>query len=104
MDSILTQLRSFLPDAQPIAEIAANASKIPLHPYYPLELELVGYLPNKWDTLTILAMFSAGCAGIFAVTYLITTRIRPQMSNADLSTIMWFVLCTQFSSRTRQPQ
>jgi len=93
MDSILTQIRSFLPDSQPIADMAVNASKIPLHPYYPLDVELVGYMANKWDTLTLVSMFAAGCAGIFAVTYLITTRIRPHMSNADLSTIMWFVLC-----------
>ena len=38
-------------------------------------------------------MFSTGCAVIFTTTYFIVTRLRPNVSTVDLSTVMWFVLC-----------
>jgi cholestenol delta-isomerase len=94
---------SYLPVSAPVADMAANASKIvPLHPYYPIEVELVGYMANKWDALTLVSIFAAGCVAIFTVTYVITTRIRPNMSKAELSTIMWFVLCTILSLKTQK--
>ncbi|OCK76156.1 EBDP4, emopamil-binding protein [Lepidopterella palustris CBS 459.81] len=73
--------------------MATNASILPAHPYYPVEVEIAGYLANHWDTMTLVSMFSAGCAAIFAVTYVIVRRIRSNISNSDMSTIMWFVLC-----------
>jgi cholestenol delta-isomerase len=63
------------------------------HPYYPIEKEIVGYLANKWGTLELVLMFSAGCVAIFSVTYTIVKRLRPNASTGDLATIMWFVLC-----------
>lgn len=74
---------------------AGNFSLLPgqVHPYYPIEAQIAGYLANKWNTLELLLMFSAGCAAIFSVTYAIVKRVRPNLSNGDLATIMWFVLC-----------
>jgi cholestenol Delta-isomerase len=67
--------------------------KIPIHPYYPLEAEIVGYLANEWDTLELCGMFAGGCTVIFAITYLVVKRLRPSVSVGDLATVMWFVLC-----------
>ncbi|KAL1970369.1 hypothetical protein VTN77DRAFT_5529 [Rasamsonia byssochlamydoides] len=73
--------------------MSSNATKLPAHPYYPIDVEIVGYLANEWDTLTLVSMFAAGCAAIFSVTYLVVMKVRPQVSTSDLWTIMWFVLC-----------
>jgi cholestenol delta-isomerase len=64
-----------------------------IHPYYPVNAQVVGYLANKWNTLELVSMFAAGCAAIFSVTFVLVKRIRPTLSNGDLATIMWFVLC-----------
>jgi cholestenol delta-isomerase len=66
---------------------------VPVHPYYPLEVEIVGYLANEWNTFELCSMFAAGCAVIFSITYTIVKRLRPSASAGDLATIMWFVLC-----------
>ncbi|KAF2124632.1 Emopamil-binding protein [Dothidotthia symphoricarpi CBS 119687] len=64
-----------------------------LHPYYPVGVEITGYLMNFWNTVELLSMFTAGITVIFSATYVITKRLRPTVSTGDLSTIMWFVLC-----------
>ncbi|ORY13417.1 EBDP4, emopamil-binding protein [Clohesyomyces aquaticus] len=66
---------------------------VPIHPYYPREVEIVGYLANEWNTLELCSMFGAGCAVIFTITYLVVKRLRPHVSTGDLLTVMWFVLC-----------
>ncbi|CAO2652667.1 Nn.00g009500.m01.CDS01 [Neocucurbitaria sp. VM-36] len=73
---------------------ASNSTFSPgSHPYYPMEVEIVGYLANKWGTLELLSMFSAGLAVIFSFTYAMVKRLRPSASTGDLTTIMWFVMC-----------
>ncbi|KAF1844471.1 Emopamil-binding protein [Cucurbitaria berberidis CBS 394.84] len=73
---------------------AGNFSLTPgQHPYYPLEVEIAGYLANKWGTLELLTMFTAGLAVIFSLTYAMVKRLRPNASTGDLATIMWFVMC-----------
>lgn len=71
----------------------ASAMNVPIHPYYPIDLEIVGYLANEWDTLTLVSLFAAGCTAIFLVTYLVVMRVQPKIPSGDLWTIMWFVLC-----------
>lgn len=73
----------------------ASAINVTVHPYYPIDLEIVGYLANEWDTLTLVSIFAAGCTAIFLVTYLLVMRVQPKISSGDLWTIMWFVLCMQ---------
>ena len=70
----------------------------PPHPYYPLEINIAGYLANEWGVLTLLGTFSAGCALIFTFTYLIVTRVRQTLPTSELLTILWFVLsgCIHF--------
>ena len=74
--------------------VANNASKIshPPHPYYPLEVEITGYLANDMSVPAILGIFFAGCGVIFSITYALVKRIHPRISGNDMITIMWFVL------------
>lgn len=74
--------------------VELNATKIPhpSHPYYPLDVEIPGYLANDYSVSELLAIFAAGCAGIFLVTYLVAKKIRPTLRSSDLLQIMWFVL------------
>jgi len=74
---------------------ATNTSRLAsgAHPYYPLEVEIVGYLANQWSTVKLLAIFSAGIAAIFSCTYAMVKRTRPNASRADYAAILWFVLC-----------
>lgn len=74
---------------------AANSSHptMGVHPYYPLEAEIVGYLANQWSTVKLLAVFGSGVAAIFSCTYAMVKRTRPTASRADYAAILWFVLC-----------
>lgn len=67
----------------------------PLHPYYPLGVDVVGYAPNEFSVPTLLSIFAGGCSVIFSATYVIAKGARPSLSNGDLVTIMWFVLCKE---------
>lgn len=71
----------------------ASASKAGLHPYYPIEAEVIGYLANEYDVPTLLGIFATGCTAIFAITYLLVSRIRRDIPTSELLTVMWFVLC-----------
>ena len=62
-------------------------------PYYPLDLQIAGYLANKWHTLELLTIFTSGLLAILGVTYAGSKRIRPRLSGSDLGVIMWFVMC-----------
>lgn len=74
--------------------VAGNFSLPPgQHPYYPLGVEVVGYLDNKWGTLKLLTIFSIGVAAICALSYVMVKRLRPNASTGDHMTVMWFVMC-----------
>ncbi|XHG05808.1 hypothetical protein AWENTII_009021 [Aspergillus wentii] len=62
------------------------------HPYYPPGVAIDGYLPNGWNTLALLSIFSAVCVAIFAVTSLIIGKANHRISNSDRWTVLWFVL------------
>lgn len=94
MASIVDRIRGAL--ASPAVEMAAPIAQqnaTPLHPYYPLGAEVVGYLANEWNTFELCSMFAGGCTVIFAITYAIVKRLRPSVSTSDLITVLWFVLC-----------
>ncbi|PSN74961.1 EBDP4, emopamil-binding protein [Corynespora cassiicola Philippines] len=79
--------------AEPAAMNVTNTPVPPVHPYYPIDVEIVGYLANEWNTLELCSMFAAGCAVIFSITYLMVKKLRPDVSASDLITVLWFVLC-----------
>lgn len=71
---------------------SANAS-VPLHPYYPLGVDVPGYVANSLPTLSLLACFATGCTAILSLTYLLIRRMKLSLSNGEVATTMWFVLC-----------
>lgn len=76
--------------------MSSMATILPAHPYYPPEVEIIGYIANEWDTLTLVSIFAAVCTAIFSVTYVVVNKVRSQIPLSELSTILWFVLCTEF--------
>jgi cholestenol delta-isomerase len=63
-----------------------------VHPFYPLEADIVGYLANEWSVLTLLGVFAAGWVVILGVTQILVTRHNPTLGTADRYAILWFVL------------
>ena len=68
------------------------SSMEPSHPYYPLGVEIVGYVANDHSVPVLLAIFAAGCATIFAVTLAVVRRVQPSLRASDQITVLWFVL------------
>lgn len=77
-------------------DIPINGSKIshPRHPYYPLEVEITGYLANEYSVPLLLGIFFAGCAVLFSTTYVVVKRVHPNIPKTELWAVMWFVLST----------
>lgn len=99
IQSLLSAPPTAAASAVSAAEAAANATMekvlaTPKHPYYPVEAEIVGYLTNEYDRLQLCSLFAAGCAVIFGVTYAVVKRMRPSIRIGDVSTMLWFTLCT----------
>lgn len=63
------------------------------HPYYPLDANVIGYVPNQTPFLQLL--LSAGGASIvlLGVTFAWASCVRPSLQLADRIAILWFVLC-----------
>ncbi|WYZ44859.1 hypothetical protein EsH8_VIII_000175 [Colletotrichum jinshuiense] len=74
------------------AHVVMNAS-IPLHPYYPADVVLPGYVANKLGSLALQASFAAGATAILAPTHQIIRRANPKLSKGEVATALWFVLC-----------
>lgn len=78
-----------------IMEVLRNATQrahVP-HPYYPLEVEIVGYLANERPVPTLLSIFFGGCALIVGSTYAIMKSVRPTMPKSEVLTFMWLFIC-----------
>lgn len=73
------------PAESPVAAVA--------HPYYPLGIQILDYAANEYSVPTLLAYFATGCTGVFALTYVAVSRVRPGLPCSELATILWFVLC-----------
>lgn len=65
----------------------------PLHPFYPLGVEVVNYLANEKDVIQLLAMFASICAVILGITWLGASKISPQLKKTDKLIVLWFTLC-----------
>lgn len=63
------------------------------HPYYPLGVAIPGFSANTMSTPVILAWFCGIGATIILPTLAIASRRRPGISNGELATVAWFVLC-----------
>jgi cholestenol Delta-isomerase len=63
------------------------------HPYYPLDLELEGYLPNEWSPVILVAGLTKIIAILFYLTYWTARRWNPSLAATDIGVVMWFILC-----------
>lgn len=75
------------------AAINSTSNMITDHHFYPLEVEVKNYLPNKWGMELLLAIFSALCLGILTSTRVIINRIHPNLPKTEKAAICWFVIC-----------
>ncbi|KAK1624369.1 emopamil binding protein [Colletotrichum phormii] len=73
------------------AEIVMNAT-IPVHPYFPAEAVLPGYVANTFGAHALRGMFAAGATAILVPTYRIIKRTRPNLPNGEVATALWFTL------------
>ena len=71
-----------------------NNTKIPHppHPFYPIEIEIVGYLANDWSVPALLGFFAAGWVVILSVTLAVVKRFNPYIPSREKAVIMWFIL------------
>ncbi|KZZ94042.1 EBP domain-containing protein [Ascosphaera apis ARSEF 7405] len=72
--------------------MAASEIVVPSHPYYPINIKLVGYIPNEYGVLELVSMFGAGCAVILAATLCVVQFTAPKIRGADKLAVLWFVL------------
>ena len=73
------------------------ASTIPpqaIHPFYPLEAKIVGYLANQWSVTTLLGIFAGGWLVILGATLVLVRSHNPDLPSREKATILWFVLST----------
>jgi cholestenol Delta-isomerase len=71
-----------------VTKLAAEA----LHPYFPLDAEIIGYAANEWSVPALLGVFFGTCTCLFTATYFVAKSINANLRKGELSTIMWFVL------------
>ncbi|KAI9817720.1 MAG: hypothetical protein M1826_001476 [Phylliscum demangeonii] len=70
----------------------------PVHPYYPLETELVGYLVNEFSVSTLLATFFGTCVVFLGLADALINRVNRRLSTGNKLTALWFALCTSFGT------
>ena len=85
-----------------MADYILNATNLPqaVHPFYPLEANIVGYLANRWSVPTLLGIFAAGWVVILGITLALVRSHNPNLPSREKATILWFVLSACTSSYT----
>lgn len=63
-----------------------------IHPFYPLEANIVGYLANQWSASTLLGIFAGGWVVILGITLALVRSHNPHLPSRDKAIILWFVL------------
>jgi cholestenol Delta-isomerase len=77
---------------------SASDIDIPSHPFYPLGVDIVDYLANKWSVATLLGIFLAGWLAILGLTWASVSRYSPGLRRNDKLVILWFVLSKPFAA------
>ncbi|EXJ92690.1 hypothetical protein A1O3_01242 [Capronia epimyces CBS 606.96] len=78
--------RSSSPPPVPLPEIKA------LHPYFPIETEIVNFIANDMDLFQLLATFGACCVVVLSAGWLIASRVSPRLKTGDKLAVLWFCL------------
>jgi cholestenol Delta-isomerase len=71
---------------------AASNPADPPHPFYPLEVDIVGYLANKWSVPYLLGIFLGGWLVILGLTWASVSWVSPQLRRVDKVIVLWFIL------------
>jgi cholestenol delta-isomerase len=66
------------------------------HPYYPPEVLIPSYVANSYSAYSLLSALITAEALCLTTTFFVIKRWRPSISQADILTALWFVLCTLF--------
>jgi hypothetical protein len=61
------------------------------HPFYPIGVEIAGYLANDKDTVTLIGIALAGLAVICSATWTIVSAVSRGLRTRDKLTILWFM-------------
>ena len=87
-------------------EFAKNITEMvpPLHPFYPLGSEIVGYLANDWNVPTMLAAFVGCMVVLMGSTYMAVERFLPNLTSGNKFALHWFVLSTSLLLKTSRGQ
>jgi len=63
-----------------------------LHPFYPLEIEIVNFVANDKSVPYLLSLFLGGWAVILVLTWLSAAKFAPHLRALDKMVILWFIL------------
>lgn len=74
------------------------------HPFYPVSIELAGYLANDKDAGTLLGIALAGLAVICSAAWALVSRISPRVGTVDRLAVLWFVSCKAHGPAKRSMQ
>jgi len=74
------------------SSVLSNVTKVAAHPFYPVEIDVVGYLANDWSVPALLGFFAAGWGVILVITELLVRRHNPNLPGWEKAAIQWFVL------------
>ena len=105
-NTLTTPLTNFHPHP-PIMFSKVTASSMPSetpHPFYPIGVEIAGYLANDKDTMTLFGIALAGLAVICSATWTIVSRVSPGLRTRDKLTILWFISSRPLPSQTYSVQ
>ncbi len=72
------------------------------HPYYPVEIEVVGYLANRYSTPVLLLTFLAGVLVVSAVTLTVVNRNNARLPALEKAALIWFVISMSPSPRVQR--
>jgi len=106
LNTLTTPLTNFHPHP-PImfgnATASSMLSETP-HPFYPIGVEIAGYLANDKDTMTLFGVALTGLAVICGATWTIVSRVSPGLRIGDKLTILWFMSSRPLLSQTYSVQ
>ena len=74
-----------------------------LHPFYPLGIELPGFLVNEMSVPTMLVTFFGSWFVILGALYVAVNNYNPRLSGADKGAFLWFVLSMSCLEPTKLP-
>ncbi|KAH7117193.1 3-beta-hydroxysteroid-Delta(8),Delta(7)-isomerase, partial [Dactylonectria estremocensis] len=65
----------------------------PQHPFFPVHVKVPGYVALSTPPAVLLTIFFGGLAGILATSKISLKRSHPTLSNGEVWTASWFILC-----------